>query len=85
MKRNTAFIVYNYISASIIIILMLLFNIGVWPFTENIINKSYLPSNKAKKYVTVSTILLGELLAFSFIVYILISQHKKFDILFTNL
>jgi len=84
MKRNTAFIVYNYISASILIVLMLLFNIGVWPFTENIINKSYLPSNKAQKYVTVSTILLGELLAFSFIVYVLISQHKKIDILFTN-
>jgi hypothetical protein len=63
---------------------MILYNIGFWPFTENVLNKSYLPSNKVQKYTTISTILLGQLFVFLFIMYILISQHKNVDILLTN-
>ena len=84
MKQNLAFVLYNYISASVLVLIMILYNIGFWPFTENVLNKSYLPSNKVQKYTTISTILLGQLFVFLFIMYILISQHKNVDILLTN-
>ena len=84
MKQNLAFVIYNYVSAAVLVLIMILYNIGYWPFTENILNKSYLPSNRIQKYMTVSTLLLGQLLVFLFIMYILISQHNKVEILFTN-
>ena len=84
MKQNLTFIVYNYISAAIMTIILIQYNIGFWPFEENLINKSYLPSNSVAKYFTVATLLIGQLLAFAFIVYVLVTQHRKINILFTN-
>jgi hypothetical protein len=84
MKQNVAFVIYNYVTALIMILVMLFYNIGYWPFTENIVNKSYLPSNSAQKYTTVSALLLGQLFVCVFIMYILVMQHRTIDILFTN-
>ena len=84
IKQGYAFTTYNYLSSSILIMIIILFNIGVWPFTEHLFEKSYLPSNKALKYITGSTILLGEIFVCIFIFNILIKQHKKLDLILTD-
>lgn len=84
MKGNLAFKVYNYITAIYVILTLIMYNIGVWPFTENLVNKSYLPSGAAPKYLTVSALLLAQVFVFMFVLYILVNQHKKINVLFTN-
>lgn len=84
MKGNLAFKIYNYVTAMLVISILVLYNIGIWPFTENLIEKSYLPSGNVSKYLTISALLLGQLAVVLFVVYILINQHRKINILFTN-
>ena len=79
------FALYNYLSAAFIILTLILYNIGFSPFSENLLNKSYIPSNNIKKYLTLTTILIGQLVIFTFILYILITQHKSIDVLLTNI
>ena len=84
MKTSAVFQVYNYMTALLVITIIILYNIGFWPFTENIVNKSFLPPGNAPKYLTVSALLLGQCLIFIFVLYILVNQHKKFEVLLTN-
>lgn len=84
MKTSLVFKVYNYATALLVIGILVLYNIGVWPFTENIMEKSYLPSGNAPKYLTLSALLVGQCMIFLFVLYILISQHRKINVLFTN-
>ena len=84
MKSSLVFQIYNYATALLVIGILVLYNIGVWPFTENIIQKSYLPSGNASKYLTVSALLFGQCMVFLFVLYILVNQHRKISVLFTN-
>lgn len=84
MKGNLPFRVYNYMTAIYVVLSMIMYNVGVSPFAENIMNKPYLPSAKVPKYTTMSALLVAQLLIFMFVLYILINQHKKINVLFTN-
>lgn len=83
MKMNPAFMMYNYLSSIFIIITFLLFNIGIPPFSDDIISKPWLPGG-ALKYVTVSSILLVQLLFFILMVYILSGQHRAKYVLYSK-
>jgi FtsH-binding integral membrane protein len=84
MNGNLAFKVYNYLTAILILTIIVCYNIGLWPFEENLMNKSYIPSAKAPKYIVVSSLVLGQIMILMLILYILINQHRKISVLFTN-
>jgi len=84
MKGNLAFKFYNYLSAILILTIITCYSIGFWPFEENLMNKSYLPSDTAPKYIVISSLVLGQIMILMFILYILINQHRKISVLFTN-
>jgi uncharacterized membrane protein YccF (DUF307 family) len=81
----TPFIVYNYLTALFLVYLMITYNIGFWPFSENLVKKSYLPkNNKVQKYFTVTTLLVFQILLFLFIGYILTNQHTSILMLISS-
>ena len=80
----TPFIVYNYLTALLLVYLMITYNIGFWPFTQNLVDKSYLPNDKVQKGFTVTTLLVFQILLFLFIGYIVTNQHTSILMLISS-
>ena len=93
MTSTQLFIVYNYLSAIFIMFSMISFSIGFSPFTENIINKSWTRNRNAKNaktkslrtYLTIISLLLLQLMMFCLIVFVLVKQHDKVDMLISKI
>ena len=83
-KFERSFVLYNYITALLLLFIIATYNIGFWPFTEDILSKSYLPENMIFKVLMLSGVFLGQLLLLLLVLFVLTTQHKSAEILFTE-